>query len=450
MTGKVSQALAVITLTFAVGLALGFTHCGRRSARPDAAGVSAPTEAQAAPTNTAAATPPPITASNPEAKTYAEEIGGLIDRIEVRPPVVSGNLVIFPVVYKDRPPAGDWLTMQEALKSGALVIKEAGEGNVPTLTAIVKTDRPLFLMAGEVIVGAKQDRVLAHDIIIEPGSRELALPVYCVEPGRWTAVSNSFSDAGFAANQSVRSTVVQKGSQGKVWHNVGEVNARSGKSASGSLRQSYDDEQLKKEREAYLAAVRSVPGEGVVGAVVAINGKFQNADLFATPALFTALWPKLSETYAQDAVQARTTQSASATPELSVSDARGYLVSVLDADYKEFNNPGAGAEFELKGKDKAGSVILREKSLVHLAVFPGEQRPGSGSAPRSIEARGDANAPAPAAGGTASVPAAGQVEQRQFQQLLYYGGNQVTDGSDRRPDVYKDKGMEFQIKKSAE
>jgi len=38
-----------------------------------------------------------------------------------------------------------------------------------------------------------------------------------------------------------------------------------------------------------------------VGAVIAINGKVQNADLFNSPELFKALWPKLLESYALEA-----------------------------------------------------------------------------------------------------------------------------------------------------
>ena len=432
MPVKTLRPFVVSILIVALGLALGFTRCHRRAAQNNPAPL--PTQAAA----------PAITASNPEAQTYAENIGSLLNRLEVRPPITSGNLTVFPVALTGAAPANDLVTLQEALKSGELVIQEEGEGNVPTLQATVKTDRPMFLMAGEVIVGARQDRVLAHDVLLEPGSRELALPVYCVEPGRWNSISPNFSDAGFAANGKVRSTVVQKGSQGTVWKKVGEVNAASGKEAQGSLRQSYDDEQLKKDREAYLAAVGSVPGPGVVGAVVAIDGKLQNADVFASPALFAALWPKLSESYAQDALQARAPAAGAAAPAAppapTADQAREYLASTLDADYKEYNNPGSGAEFAFTGQDKAGSVILREKSIVHLAIFPEEQRPPVAAVP-NLSMQGNLVLE-PTAGGTASAPNRPMSNPNQAEQV-----QQLMDGPGPRSDVYKDKGMQFQIKK---
>ena len=52
--------------------------------------------------------------------------------------------------------------------------------------------RPLILLAGEIVTGGKQDRVIGKDRIIPAESDPIDLGVFCVEPGRWTGSSDRF------------------------------------------------------------------------------------------------------------------------------------------------------------------------------------------------------------------------------------------------------------------
>src|SRR4029077_20934246 len=58
--------------------------------------------------------------------------------------------------------------------------------------------RPLLLLAGEIVTGGKQDRVIGKDRIVPPESDPVDLSVFCVEPGRWVA-ANGKSDFGYLA-----------------------------------------------------------------------------------------------------------------------------------------------------------------------------------------------------------------------------------------------------------
>src|SRR5262245_32627973 len=70
----------------------------------------------------------------------------------------------------------DYVTLDEALGAGTLEITELHEsGRVPTLKVVNKGDRMVFLMAGEHLVGAKQDRVLNISIMV-PARTELPIP----------------------------------------------------------------------------------------------------------------------------------------------------------------------------------------------------------------------------------------------------------------------------------
>ena len=63
---------------------------------------------------------------------------------------------------------------------------------VNRLVLINNSDHPLLLLAGEVVTGGKQDRVIGVDRIVSPKSGPIDLSVFCVEPGRWVASSEHF------------------------------------------------------------------------------------------------------------------------------------------------------------------------------------------------------------------------------------------------------------------
>ena len=57
---------------------------------------------------------------------------------------------------------------------------------VNQLVLMNRGKRPLLLLAGEVVSGGKQDRIIGKDRIVPIGAAPLPLDVFCVEHGRWT------------------------------------------------------------------------------------------------------------------------------------------------------------------------------------------------------------------------------------------------------------------------
>ena len=54
----------------------------------------------------------------------------------------------------------------------------------------------MLLLAGEIVAGGKQDRVIGKDRIVPAESDPVDLGVFCVEPGRWVATSEQFGTSG--------------------------------------------------------------------------------------------------------------------------------------------------------------------------------------------------------------------------------------------------------------
>jgi hypothetical protein len=189
--------------------------------------------------------------------------GGPVERdtasYRVLPPIESGNLLLFPVVRDKKAGAGSpFLTLDEGLKSGQVEITEAGKvrglvrprpsphapdggvlrpypepaqpesrgDQVNTLVLVNNSDRPLLLLAGEIVTGGKQDRVIAKDRIVPAGSEPINLGVFCIEPGRWTEDSATFGASAKAPSHSlmvqpsVREKAMASKDQHEVWNSV--------------------------------------------------------------------------------------------------------------------------------------------------------------------------------------------------------------------------------------
>ena len=114
-------------------------------------------------------------------------------------PVTYENLSIFTVVTSDSKDTSWFLTLDEGLANGEVVVREQGsEGmarsrdgvsrpinstgaSVNQLVLINRGKRPLLLLAGELVSGGKQDRIIGKDRLVPAESEPLPLDVFCVK-----------------------------------------------------------------------------------------------------------------------------------------------------------------------------------------------------------------------------------------------------------------------------
>jgi hypothetical protein len=185
---------------------------------------------------------------------------------------------------------------------------------VNSLTVQNKTDEPVFLMAGDIVQGGNQDRVMAEDRIIASRSID-DVPVFCVEHGRWTyqgdqalneADRKIFAFRGYynvASSQLRRS--VQSGSQQAVWDQVADIttqhDATSGTSAYAAL-ETNPDFVSKRTRYEQFFSNKLADNSQIVGFVAVSGNQILGADLFGHPALLRRQFPALVSGYATDAL----------------------------------------------------------------------------------------------------------------------------------------------------
>jgi hypothetical protein len=294
-----------------------------------------------------------------EATLHAAEIGQ---------PWQEGGLTIFPVRLNKTPIFGPVLTADEALRNGVLTIKEIGSGQVNKVTAYNKSDRHVFLMAGQAVSGAKQDRMISEDTLLPPNSTT-EVAVWCVDHGRWTPGQTDFRAGEFFAPAAVRREAAVSKSQQRVWDSVAEVQSGVG-AAPGSLATAVNSPKVRIETQPYRDKLIPLPDKrpGTYGVIVAYGDEFLAADIFYTSSLFERLWPKLLDSYLLD-IAGRSKSHGRP----SVADAERFLGQLYWAQRSSASTPGAGRRVELRTGTIYGSALIMRSSVIHLEAFPGAQ-----------------------------------------------------------------------------
>ena len=265
-------------------------------------------------------------------------------------PITYENLTVFPVVSSSGYDTSAFLTLEEGLSRGEVTIREQGADtmirnrgdgrpipqgyggpSVNQLVLINHSKRPLLLLAGELVSGGKQDRIIAKDRIVAPFGDPLPLDVFCVEHGRWSAGSE-FNMAKTIVHPSVRENAAINQKQTDVWAAVtAGSNVSSGMASPSapprvsvevlnetvtseaqtqSYRKIYEsrrvgtsvDEVVTEMQRRFRRETSNLKGERVVGVVVAYGGEVAWSDIFASSELFYQYWNKLLRSYAVEAV----------------------------------------------------------------------------------------------------------------------------------------------------
>ena len=324
----------------------------------------------------------------------------------VLPAVTNGNLSIFPVVGGPEYSTAQLLTLDEGLRNGTVVVTEAGSlqglvrhgtrmprpsgAEVNRLVLINNSDHPLLLLAGEVVTGGKQDRVIGVDRIVPPKSDPIDLSVFCVEPGRWVASSEHFGVMkSQMAQPSVRMPAMAERDQQRVWANVASAvggmatavpGAAPAMHASTSYAKAMDNPEVQKKVSSvaadYDGLLRELRKVGAKGVVVAINGRITWADVFASTDLLEKYWQKLIRSYASESLT-----NVDVLGQADQKSAQLFLDQLHGNREVTETEPGLFRRTEISGDGykvfTLTSLLSKSDYTVHLAKmsYSGSQRP---------------------------------------------------------------------------
>jgi hypothetical protein len=368
-----------------------------------------------------------MTAALGRGGTTAGEVSPTTGQYKLLDPITHGDLTIFPVVAAKSHDTSEFLTLDEGIRSGEVVVTEVGNlhgtmhrrrpnqqyfpgAQVNTLVLVNNSKRPLILLAGEVVTGGKQDRLVGKDRIVPAESDPIDLSVFCVEHGRWVETSTKFdTHASVMAQPSVRKKAMVDADQQKVWDEVatartgmamkvapaappkvgggggsgndggvsgGLYSAQAVRDLNGttSYAKSVENSAVKQQMDAvtapmqksYESVIKQLRNQDAVGVVVAVKGHIVWADIFASSSLLSKYWPKLLQSYAAESLTASGSSS-----EVTMKDAQRFLENWQARHEIVDSEPGLYRQRELVGDRfrafELTSLLARANFDVHLS-----------------------------------------------------------------------------------
>lgn len=303
---------------------------------------------------------PPQPPSPPKHWTALDEHAALL------PAIAVDSLTLTPIVATDAGlPKQDqpMLTLDEAFANKAVSIKEKEDESVNQLTLTNSSAMPLFMLAGEVILGGKQDRIIGANTIIAANTTQ-SVPVFCVEHGRWDNTSKVFNSGQALAHGRLRGNASYAG-QSEVWAEVSAKNElRKTVNGTDTYRQVAKQQtggalaaSEKKLRDA-LAAIAPADRARMIGYVVTLNGKVATIDRFGSPKLFAKLETKLMRSYLTESIDIKAT-AANKSP--SADDVKLFMADADKAAKEQAYDTEEATTVRFKGAKASKAGVMLKK-----------------------------------------------------------------------------------------
>jgi hypothetical protein len=323
-------------------------------------------------------------------------------------PVVRDNLAVY-FVHGNGTSAAAPISLEQALATGAVKINESAKRPV---TIENLSGASVFIPLGTLLVGGLQDQVVSRSLILPPGSGPVALSLFCVDPFRSTARGDedptTFSSTGaLFPSRMARLAILAAGADTKaveqirqdgVWWSIDTLRAQLTRVLGEPLEPAQaatwkNDERNDGSSEVVLRARQSpwrtslpvaltngklaellapyldayapeAASDDVIGAVFAVNGRIEGAELYQSHELFGRMWPNLLRAYATQALAASEPAAEMMLP--PVSEVEASLAAAGAAP----QNPASA----LLARETAGAIVTETRatdgSLVQRSYVP--------------------------------------------------------------------------------
>ncbi|MEZ8216821.1 hypothetical protein B0813_000358 [Candidatus Fervidibacteria bacterium JGI MDM2 SSWTFF-3-K9] len=311
-------------------------------------------------------------------------------RIE-EPQTTKGVFTVFPLTVSETN-GRDYLTLDEAFRQGLVVIPESGR--VPEIVVVVKGEKPVLIVEGEVIVGGWQNRTVNISLLLEAG-KEHRIPVSCIEAGRWSSrrtrypfvetrereiVRDEFEVAAYLAHSQLRRRKTETATrhflltgspvaeQRDVWAEVSRELIVAGV-ASPTEDATTFYEHHRASIEDLLNPIKTLPNQ--VGAVVAIGQTIVGLEAFDHPQTWNILRGKVLYGYAAEALEFLWRQETSGLVAYHEAEAfREKIALAMEGAAVKPAPVGMGEHLLLEGGLVGGFALVHNGKVRHMFAFP--------------------------------------------------------------------------------
>ena len=309
--------------------------------------------------------------------------------LEVRSPQTFQNLTIFMISGESEIQGKQYITLSEGMKTKEVVVRETG--TVRELRIDKNSDQYVFIHSGDIVKGGKQDRTIAHDIIIPPMSKNNVLESFCVEQGRWQQredeeVSEFSENTRMLSSRDLKLASRYDKSQGKVWQKVDEITSKLSRNISEkngyvvevadstsatSLQLALENKELEKEKGVIYGAFKDlVNTPNAIGFAYAINCEIYAVELYNSPHLFKAVWEKVLESVVVEAIGEEVKDDMVS---ITAKDVLDFIKTTKEVDKQIVKKLNKATRLRIE-ENKNGNVVfetedLTKKQWVHLSYM---------------------------------------------------------------------------------
>ena len=203
--------------------------------------------------------------------------------------------------------AGGTVSLSQALKNGWATVSERGTAsidNVHYLRINNNTDKNIYIAAGEIMAGGRQDRMITRDTLLAPSGHDQYVYVMCVEEGRWSDKEKKFAYDGFA-NPALRKVLDKSHNQPLVWQEIGrQIETSKLKTKSDAYLSHFADKKLQPFQDEYFKFFQDKfrHMDSTICGFVAVSGDtVLGSDIFANTSLFYSMLEPLLKGYCDQA-----------------------------------------------------------------------------------------------------------------------------------------------------
>ncbi len=289
-------------------------------------------------------------------------------------PVTRGGITMIPIFA----PTGR--TSNIKIAGDELVVSELETPTVPQLQVHNPTAHDLLIPAGRILSGGRQTRVVNVSIVVAAGTK-MAIPVSCVEAGRWSGRSG-FANSGrnasrrmrVAKQRSVKNNIdrykSKASAQGEVWNTITyELNSR-GVHAEASLFLGVDEDL--DHRSDRIAVVNQFLTDGIqpgqVGVAIAHGDKILGVEVFPSTEALEVSWEAIVRAAVIDADEF-------STPAVIIDAASGiaalekFLAAVAATEGTLSDGVGRGTELHVETAAYVAHGLTVDGELVYCNAF---------------------------------------------------------------------------------
>lgn len=276
-------------------------------------------------------------------------------------PVFLRNLKIYPV-RMDNPNGFLLTTVEEMIAKGNAEFRELDDPDINEIIFMNRGNEHVFMLDGEEVTGALQNRIIATSTIAEANSTS-RIPVVCAEEGRWDQIGG-FRTGNYSYPKIrallTKSRQKRTDTQKIIWREIQrKMTVTKTRSATSSMHDIFDN--LSEEIDRYIEDFQSL-NHGTVGIVGVAGNNILGCDIFQNPNIYQKLEEKLIRSYALDALEYREKGG-------NQQDVERFFKNTLIALSKK--NPRRKIQhFTIKGDGLLGQSLVYDGNIIHVSAFP--------------------------------------------------------------------------------